>query len=102
MMTGFLHGRISKHNSSMSIDSSSRMESFLAGRPRNPLIDCRLHLLHQEKLRAMHVASRDISPEMPHAKLGPMMLLLSHHNRIEIEKKHQRNEKVLKAENKGI
>ena len=50
----------------------------------------------------MHVASRDTSPEMPHAKQGPMMLLLSHHKRIGIVKKRQGNEKVLKAENKEI
>jgi hypothetical protein len=61
-----------------------------------------LPLPHQENLLAMHVASKDISPEMPHAKLGPMTLLRSRHNRSKIEKKQQRNVRTLKEENKVI
>ena len=76
-MTGFHHGRISKQHSLTSTGSSSRMESFLAGRSLNHLINCLLPLHHQGKLHAMHVASRDISPEMPHAELGLLMLLKS-------------------------
>jgi hypothetical protein len=101
MMIDSLLGKIFKHHSSTSTDSSSRMESFLAGRPRNTLINCLLPLHHQESLLAMHVASRDISPEMSRAKLGPMMLLRLDHNLLKIEKRQLRNAKLLMAENRG-
>ena len=78
------------------------MESFQVERFQKVLTNYLLPSMPLEKLYAMHVGSRDISPEIQHAEQGPMMWRRLLQLLTVNARKQQSSERVqIKAINKG-